>query len=133
MWGFGNLKTGEVAVVLSMDLGDTSTTKTMYEDFAEIIVDEVLEPGYEELDVSKMKLKDKDDVVPDNAQCRYFEGTSDALDGDVVLIMCMEDTNIFVISGDVDSDILWGLVDDMISEGEPKVPDGFTDLTEQLN
>lgn len=132
MWGFGNLNTGEVIVAMTFDFGDPSTAEMVFDDNIEIFVDEVLEPGYKEQDMKKLVKNDKDDVIPEDVTCKVFEGDSEAAD-DVTLMTCINDSQFIVVMGDADTEFLWGVVDDIYTDGTPEVPDGFTDLTDQLN
>lgn len=133
MWGYGNMGTGEIAVVMVMDMGDKNTAEMLYTNYAEILVDEVLEDGYTEVELTDIPRRGKVDLVPKDSECRLFEGEAKSFDGKASLIFCLEGSELFVVSGDAPDTILWGLVEDLYEDGEPSTPKGFLDLTDQIN
>lgn len=133
MWGYGNLGTGEIAVVMIMDMGDKNTAEMIHTDFAKILVDEVLEDGYAEVELTDVPRRGKVELVPKDSECRLFEGEAKSFDGETSLIFCLEGSELFVVSGDAPDTILWGLVEDLYEDGEPSTPNGFLDLTDQIN
>lgn len=133
MWGYGNMRTGEIAVVMMIDMQDEDTAELMHSAFAETLVDEVLEEGYTEVQLTKVPRRGKVELVPKNSECRLFEGESKTFDGESSLIFCLEDSKLFVVSGDAPDTVLWGLVEDLYEDGEPSTPKDFLDLTDQIN
>lgn len=133
MWGYGNLGTGEIAVVMVMDMESPTTAEMIHSDFAEILVDEVLDEGYTETEVTSIPRRGKINLVPDGSECRFFEGEAKTFDGDVSLMFCLDGSLLYVVAGDAPDSVLWGFVEDLYEDGEPSTPKNFIDLTDQLN
>lgn len=134
MWGFGDLTSGGIIVVLSMDIGDVDTAELMVESFAETMVDEILEPGYTEVDFVWTADEKASTLKTDEVNCRMFFGDSVSDTGETLVVMCQDGSNIIAITSTDDSEeVLFTLIDDMYQEGEPEVPDNYTDMTDMLN
>lgn len=135
MWGYGNINTGEVMVILEMDLEDEELAKMMVE-MSEIAISEVLSEGYTELpnffvDIAgdDIKFRSTEEL---QESCRVFYGYAPSISENAFGIVCHKDESIFMTMTNLDDgEALYKLTESVLMEDSRKdwiLPKGFIEV-----
>lgn len=126
-YGYANMDTGDIILLMKMDVGDRSMAKMMVEDFNDMFFD-----SFDMMtDVREMNSRDYS-----LKNCVGFTGTIEYDDGDVdgVLFMCHSGTNVLIVMGpERDLDEIEDMTEDFVQDKgrKPKAaPDGYIFLME---